>query len=257
MLRRAATTLVTRHCGLEDFCAWFRQVTKARAGKLYDDKGNRMSPSFSTKNGVRYRFYVSSALLRGRKAAAGSVARVAATEIESAVRTALETLQQNGRFDSPRFPIEQVERVVVTRNQLRIKIAVSTADGESTVDEIKVARSAKAKDTATVVEGNGGSEDARNKSLIQSVVRAHVWMDRLRSGAFESIEALAEANCLHPKVVRQALRLAFLSPDVTSAILEGGQPEDFSLARIPKTPSFALDRASALARLIFPWISMI
>src|ERR1700689_98320 len=32
------------------------------AGKLYDDKGNRMSPSFSSKNGIRYRFYVSSAL---------------------------------------------------------------------------------------------------------------------------------------------------------------------------------------------------
>jgi len=40
-------------------------------GKLYDDKGNLMSPSFSSKNGVRYRFYVSSALLRGRKALSG------------------------------------------------------------------------------------------------------------------------------------------------------------------------------------------
>ncbi len=45
-------------------------------GKLYDDKGNLMGPSFSTKNGVRYRFYVSSALLRGRKGKAGSVGRV-------------------------------------------------------------------------------------------------------------------------------------------------------------------------------------
>ena len=36
-------------------------------GKLFDDKGNRMGPSFSSKNGVRYRFYVSTAL-RGRKA---------------------------------------------------------------------------------------------------------------------------------------------------------------------------------------------
>jgi hypothetical protein len=51
-------------------------------GKLYDDKGNLMSPSFSTKNGVRYRFYVSSALLRGRKDATGSVPRIAAQEIE-------------------------------------------------------------------------------------------------------------------------------------------------------------------------------
>jgi site-specific DNA recombinase len=42
-------------------------------GELFDDKGNLMGPSFSTKNGVRYRFYVSSALLKGRKAAAGSV----------------------------------------------------------------------------------------------------------------------------------------------------------------------------------------
>src|SRR5260370_5362936 len=37
-------------------------------GKLYDDRDNLMSPSYSTKNGIRYRFYVSSALLRGRKA---------------------------------------------------------------------------------------------------------------------------------------------------------------------------------------------
>jgi site-specific DNA recombinase len=48
-----------------------------------------MGPSFSTKNGVRYRFYVSSALLRGRKAAAGSVSRTPAAEIESAVLAAI------------------------------------------------------------------------------------------------------------------------------------------------------------------------
>jgi site-specific DNA recombinase len=47
-------------------------------GKLYDDRDNLMSPSFSTKNGVRYRFCVSSALLRGRKDKAGSIGRLAA-----------------------------------------------------------------------------------------------------------------------------------------------------------------------------------
>ena len=35
-------------------------------GKLFDDKGNRMGPSFSSKNGVRYRFYVSTALARAK-----------------------------------------------------------------------------------------------------------------------------------------------------------------------------------------------
>src|SRR4029079_11407362 len=31
-------------------------------GKLFDDKDNRMGPTFSSKNGVRYRFYISTAL---------------------------------------------------------------------------------------------------------------------------------------------------------------------------------------------------
>src|SRR5271156_5175452 len=58
-------------------------------GKLFDDKGNRMTPSFSSKDGVRYRFYVSRALLRGRKAEAGSVGRVASSLIETIVVDAL------------------------------------------------------------------------------------------------------------------------------------------------------------------------
>ena len=194
------------------------------AGKLYDDKGNRMSPSFSSKNGVRYRFYVSSALLRGRKAAAGSVSRVAAAEIESAVLAALQPHQEG--TDPQLNPVEMLERVVVARDHLLITIA-GTADGDGARQEIKIAWSIKAKDVATVVEGNDAPESAHNESLIQSIVRAHGWMRSLQDGAYESIEQLAEANSLHPKVVRQALRLAFLSPDVTSAILEGRQPRGF------------------------------
>jgi site-specific DNA recombinase len=200
-------------------------------GKLYDDKGNLMGPSFSSKNGVRYRFYVSSALLRGRKAAAGSVSRIAAAEIESAVIAALKPHQ--ARDGSAAHPVETLERVVVARDHLIITIA-GTADGDSAPQKIKIAWSAKARDTATVVEGNDGSKSAPNESLIQSIVRAHGWMRSLYEGAYQSVEQLAEASGLHPKVVRQGLRLAFLSADVTSAILEGRQPRDFSLARIPK-----------------------
>jgi hypothetical protein len=57
---------------------------------------------------------------------------------------------------------------------------------------------------------------------------------RFQEGAYQSIEQLAEANSLHPKVVRQGLRLAFLSPEVTSTILEGRQPKELALAQIPK-----------------------
>jgi hypothetical protein len=40
---------------------------------------------------------------------------------------------------------------------------------------------------------------------------------------------------LHPKVVRQALRLAFLAPGLASVILDGTQPQQILLGRIPKT----------------------
>jgi len=201
-------------------------------GKLYDDKGNRMSPSFSSKNGVRYRFYVSSALLRGRKAEAGSVGRVSATEIESKVLAALQTHHRNEDYDGASLSIGSLERIIVGGNKLTLSIA-NVAGRKGASQEIRVAWSSKPKGGATVVECKSATESSPNQSLIQSIARAHVWTQRLLDGTFESIEALAEANRLHPKVIRLALRLAFLSPEVTSAILEGRQLTGLS-PRIPK-----------------------
>jgi site-specific DNA recombinase len=199
-------------------------------GKLYDDRGNRMSPSYSIKNGIRYRFYVSSALLRGRKDAAGSVARIAAAEIEGAVLAALKAHQQADASDDPPTMIDLVERAVVTRNRLVITIA----SGDLPRQEILIPWTAQQKDARPTIEGNGSAKDARNESLIQWVVRAHAWMHLLQDGTYGSVEELADANNIHPKVVRQNLRLAYLSSEVTSAILDGSQPANLSLARIPK-----------------------
>ena len=44
-----------------------------------------MSPTHANKRGVRYRYYVSHAILQNRKAEAGSIARVPAPEIETLV----------------------------------------------------------------------------------------------------------------------------------------------------------------------------
>jgi hypothetical protein len=58
-------------------------------GLLFDDRGNPMSPSHANKKGVRYRYYVSQAVLQNRKDEAGSIARVAAPAIEELVIAAL------------------------------------------------------------------------------------------------------------------------------------------------------------------------
>ena len=59
-------------------------------GKLYDDRGNRMSSSHASKGG-RWRYYVSRAALTGRKQDAGSIVRVPASEIENRITRAVGT----------------------------------------------------------------------------------------------------------------------------------------------------------------------
>ena len=55
-------------------------------GRLFDIRGNRMSPSHSNKGGARYRYYVSRAVLQGKpQAVGGSISRVPAAEIETLI----------------------------------------------------------------------------------------------------------------------------------------------------------------------------
>jgi hypothetical protein len=69
--------------------------------------------------------------------------------------------------------------------------------------------------------GAGGADaQPPDQKLIQRVVRAHKWIADLRD-EYQSIENLAKTAKLHPKIVRQELRLAFLPPDITSAIIGG------------------------------------
>ncbi|MEE9208843.1 MAG: recombinase family protein, partial [Kiloniellales bacterium] len=55
------------------------------AGLLHDERGNRLSPSHAVKNGARYRYYVSQAVLQHRDDDAGSIVRIPAREIEELV----------------------------------------------------------------------------------------------------------------------------------------------------------------------------
>jgi site-specific DNA recombinase len=44
-------------------------------GRIFDDAGNRMTPTHARKRGVKYRYYLSSALLNGEAERTGSVSR--------------------------------------------------------------------------------------------------------------------------------------------------------------------------------------
>ncbi len=194
------------------------------AGKLFDDKGNRMSASFSSKNGVRYRFYVSTAL-RGRKDKAGSIARISATEIEGIVENTLrkQLPDQDGSQDTI---ADCVDRVTVKKNSVEITILPGILSNNLIdIPQTRIVSNGKFVPPTL-------SDRKADQKLVQSFVRAHRWLTDLSSGRYGSVEDLADAVSLHPKVVRQGLRLAFLSPEVTSAILAGDRP--LELKQIPK-----------------------
>ena len=90
------------------------------AGKLYDDRGNRMSPSEAAKGAKRWRYYISQAILQGRKQDAGSVARVPAAQIEPSVLEAVRSA-----MGSPDLPAEAVrealDKITIGRTRLDIR----------------------------------------------------------------------------------------------------------------------------------------
>jgi Protein of unknown function (DUF2924)/Recombinase len=58
-------------------------------GRIYDDRGNRMTPSHARKGGIKYRYYLSSPLLHGQPGRVGSVRRVPAAEVEALIECAV------------------------------------------------------------------------------------------------------------------------------------------------------------------------
>ena len=96
-------------------------------GRIFDDRGNRMSPSHARKGGVKYRYYLSSALLQGQAERAGSIRRVPAAEIEALVaRSVREHLKPSAPIDDRSLINTHVARVEVQPEQLVIQLAQAT-----------------------------------------------------------------------------------------------------------------------------------
>lgn len=206
------------------------------SGILFDDRGNRMSPSYTTKNGVRYPFYVSAAVLKGRKANAGSLVRVTAVEIEAVVTNALRDICDDDGSRTPKRLVEQsVDRVVISATRLTLTL-------KSKRSPIELPWSAtKKQDFARIDISSADQVNQPDPRLVQAVVRAHIWTRSLIEGTYDSIETLARGVNVHPKIVRIGVRLAFLAPDITAAILAGDQPRNVRLSHFKNDVPLALD----------------
>ncbi len=90
-------------------------------GLIFDDRNHPMSPSHANKKGVRYRYYVSHALLQNRKAEAGSVNRVSAPDVEGLVCQAIRNvLPPEAEITDGDLAGSEIERVTIFADHIAL-----------------------------------------------------------------------------------------------------------------------------------------
>lgn len=218
-------------------------------GRIFDDRGNRMSPSHARKGGVRYRYYLSSALLQGQAEKAGSVRRVTASEIEAAI---LKTVQQHVKPSAPmddRGLIEaHVMRVEVHSDRMIILLAQETKPGRLksrtkktlTVPWRKIPITRRREILLPAGVERQHIRPIRSESralLVASIARGRRWLAELLADANASAESIAKRERCSVRKVNMTISLAFIAPNLVQAAVTGRLPRGIGVARLFDIPA--------------------
>ena len=106
------------------------------AGLLFDDLGNRLTPSHTGKGSVRYRYYVCWALLQGQLDRVGSIKRVPAEEIETLVAAQVRDLCSSDTLgrELTRLEVTHDEQQVLIKDVLRLTAKIEKDDERAWID---------------------------------------------------------------------------------------------------------------------------
>jgi len=208
-------------------------------GLIFDDRGNPMTPSHANKKGVRYRYYVSHALLQGRKTAAGSVKRVSAPDVEAIVIAALrERAHLQDNLNESELIRQHLKGVTVHRANLDLKLCISGDQGEPELSlSLPFAPKVPCKKGLTRPEPSHdkGTIDATTReTLLKAIARSRRWMDQILTGKITSFEAIAETENLAVRHVRYLAPLAYLSPRIVTAIIDGAAPASLTVSNLAR-----------------------
>jgi len=219
------------------------------AGKLFDETGDRLTPSHASKGGKRYRYYVSRRLVTG-DGDAGNGWRLPAARVErdlaNAVKAHLRTCINHGDIAARTAGSETMLRSVVEtlgdgcldlvfRAKLEEGSIAIALDPGKTADALQVPQNIISPEALSLrlqfsqrrrgVETRliiGDAQSARDDILIANIARAAQWRVALCSG--DDLACIAARDGISIKYLGQMLSFAFLSPKLVRAILDGRQP---------------------------------
>jgi site-specific DNA recombinase len=228
-------------------------------GRIFDDRGNRMTPSHSNKDGVRYRYYVSHDLLQRRQKDAGRVTRVPAIQLEKLV---VEAIRAKAWPDTePKGGLS--DRAVIDRYVARIIVRPDSIDIESREPTSAPAPSlvTEAPDTASVVAASSTcttvislpwsapafasvkgvlhQPDAKptlkgetRDGILLAVAKSRSWIDDIASGRVQSFAEIAEREGKVERHIRLLTPLAFIPPRTLAAIIDRSAPHDATVTAL-------------------------
>jgi site-specific DNA recombinase len=167
------------------------------AGKLYDDAGNRMSPTWARKESKRWRYYVSQAALQGDKGKAGSIVRVPAADVETLVAETLGKLSPDSAASQTDIR-NLIDRVVIGRATIRIQLSELAEEPDSArILTLPWTRPSPYRKREIIQGANDAKTYTRpmpanaRAILIEALRDAHRWLGELLSDPRLTLEALA------------------------------------------------------------------
>jgi hypothetical protein len=223
------------------------QSSALLSGRIFDDRGNRMSPSHARKGNTKYRYYLSSALFNGAADCVGSVRRVPATNIEALVIKSVRQHLKPGQPIDDRGLVEtHVARVEVQSNQLIIQLAqLERSNRKASAESLLHIAWRKAPTTRRreillpkgILPNNAHPIRSETRAtLVASIARGRRWLDEMSSDATATAEGIAKREGCSVRKVNMTISLAFLAPDLVKAAIDGRLPRGMGVARLADLP---------------------
>jgi hypothetical protein len=238
-------------------------------GRIFDDRGNRMTPSHSNKDGVRYRYYVSHLLLQRRKENAGSVGRVPAASLEKLVVEAARARTQSNPELRPDLSDREVvhhfvARIVVRPHAVDIEwqkeaqgTAATNEDVPSPATDVHAERPASSGSGTVIslpwsapafrsVKGVLHQPDLKpalkpetREAILLAIAKARCWIGDLASGRVRSFAEIAEREGKVERHIRLLTPLALTPPQTLATIVAGAGSNDLTVTALSRTVLWA------------------
>ncbi|MEM9435850.1 MAG: recombinase family protein, partial [Pseudomonadota bacterium] len=227
------------------------------AGKLFDETGDRLTPSHSRKNGKRLRYYISRRLTKDRSRQHTDAWRLPADQIEQVLADALsaslsrpgaslemttgleanqvqcvsEKLQK--RWNKPSL-LNLIERVGLQKGFLKVTLnaeTVSKALGCKREDLNAVALSI---DVPFQMRRRGVEmklylgevPQEIDRTLVQNIIKARQYLSQVVSGS--TFAEIAQIEGVSKRRIQDLTTLALLAPEMIETILSGENPSSLT-----------------------------